>query len=102
MGVLDKEDDEDEQNSKEADHCIDGASRCTTISYFLDSINTNNTTEGTANGNVNEHDKVTRTNNGDAVNSDDTDTSLFVPQKILKSNASWCFDIVMPSDWQSA
>jgi tRNA (cytosine38-C5)-methyltransferase len=29
-------------------------------------------------------------------------SELFVPQKVLKSNSSWCFDVVAPSDRRSA
>ena len=32
----------------------------------------------------------------------DADIILLVPEKLLKSNSSWCFDIVTPSDQRSA
>jgi len=96
LGVIEK-DDEDEQNKDATDCTANGRNSCKPISYFLDSTDT---ISANSNG-KNPDGKITIPNENDG-NNGGTGTSLFVPQKVLKSNASWCFDIVTPSDRRSA
>ena len=92
LGVVER-DAEDERNRNGTDCTTNDRNSCKSISYFLDSTDTI-----CANSNDKEdpHNNTTITNGRDSDNGG-TGTSLFVPQKVLKSNASWCFDIVTPS-----